>query len=115
MINDLNRIVLMGHIGADPKPVTSENSPVRISLATSSSWMVGTTRNTRTDWHPVVVFGNLRKYAAKLKKGDRVYIEAEARNNYYDRTIGGETVTLYQSEYVASQIDRVAAKADSEE
>ncbi len=115
MINDLNRFVVMGHIGADPKPVTSDNAPVRLSIATSSHWNVENTRNSRTDWHTVAVFGNLRKYAAKLKKGDRVYIEAEARNNNYERTVGGETITIYATEFVASQIDRVAAKTEAEE
>jgi single-strand DNA-binding protein len=115
MINDLNRFVIMGHIGADPKPLTSDNAPVRLSIATSSHWNLENTRNTRTDWHTVVVFGNLRKYAAKLKKGDRVYIEAEARNNNYERTVGGETITIYATEYHASQIDRVTAKTEAEE
>jgi single-strand DNA-binding protein len=113
MINDLNRVVLMGHIGADPKPLPSENAPVRLSLATSSHWMVEGTRNTRTDWHAIVVFGNLRKYAAKLKKGDRVYIEGEARTNKFERTVSDEVVTSYSTEYVVSQIERVTAKADS--
>jgi single-strand DNA-binding protein len=115
MINDLNRVVLMGHIGADPKPLPSENAPVRLSLATTSKWMVENTRNTRTDWHTIVVFGNLRKYAAKLKKGDRVYIEGEARTNKFERTVGDEVVTLYSTEYVVSQIERVATKADADE
>ncbi len=114
MINDLNRFVVMGYIGADPKPLTSDNAPVRLSVATSSKWTVEGTRNERTDWHTIVVFGNLRKYASKLKKGDRVYIEAEARNNNYDRTVGGETITIYSTEFVASQIDLIASKADAE-
>ena len=115
MISDLNRVVLMGHIGADPKPLTSDNAPVRLSVATSSHYMVENTRNTRTDWHSIAIFGNLRKYAVKLKKGDRVYIEAEARSKNYDRTIGGETVTIYGTEFVASQIECVAAKGSAEE
>ncbi len=114
MINDLNRVTLMGHIGADPKPLTSDNAPLRLAVATASHWMVDSTRNDRTDWHTIVVFGNLRKYAAKLKKGDRVYVEAEARNNNYDKTVAGETITLYTTEFVASQIELVRAKGSVE-
>ena len=110
MINDLNRSTFMGRIGSDPKPLSSDNAPLRLSVATESHWMVENTRSNRTDWHTVVVFGNLRKYAAKLKKGDRIYVEAEARNNNYDRTVGGETITLYTTEFVASQIELVTAK-----
>jgi single-strand DNA-binding protein len=115
MVNDLNRFVCMGHVGADPKPLTSDNAPVRLSVATSDNWTVENTKNQRTDWHNIVVFGNLRKYAAKLKKGDRVYIEAQSRNNNYEKTVGGETITIYSTEFVALQIDRVATKAEAEE
>ena len=115
MMNDLNRTVLMGRIGDDPKPNDNDNAPIRLSVATSSQWLVNNTRNSRTDWHTVVVFGNLRKYAAKLKKGDRVYIEAEARNNNFEKVIGGETVKFYQTEFVAPQIDRLSTKSDSDE
>ena len=115
MIDDLNRTVIMGRVGDDPKPNENSNAPIRLSVATSSHWMVDNTRNTRTDWHTVVIFGNLRKYAAKLKKGDRVYIEAESRNNNFEKVIGGETVKFYQTELVASQIERLSTKGDSDE
>ena len=115
MINDLNRVVLMGHVGADAKQA-SETAPVKFSLATTSQWNNDAgSRQKRTDWHSITVFGNLRKYAAKLKKGDRVYIEAEARNNNYERKIGNELVKFRETEYLAAQIERVAAKADGEE
>lgn len=114
MINNLNRSVFMGHLGADAKQANT-NAPVTFSIAVSSHWTDNTgDRQTRTDWQNIVVFGNLRKYAAKLKKGDRVYIEAEARNNNYERKIGTETVKFYETEFLAAAIERVAAKGDSE-
>ena len=83
MINNLNRSVFMGHLGADAKQ-EGDNKPVTFAIAVSSHWNDNAgDRQTRTDWHNIVVFGNLRKYAVKLKNGDRVYIEAEARNNNY--------------------------------
>ncbi|MGI4826847.1 MAG: single-stranded DNA-binding protein [Janthinobacterium lividum] len=99
----------MGYVGADPKPLTSENAPIRLAIATPAHWMVEGTRNSRTDWHAVSVFGNLRRYAAKLKRGDRVYVEGEA-----NRTIGGETITFYDTEYVASEIECVNAKSSGD-
>ncbi len=114
MINSLNRSVFMGHLGADAKQA-SANAPVTFAIAVSSHWSDNAgDRQTRTDWHNIVVFGNLRKYAAKLKKGDRVYIEAEARNNNYDRKIGTEMVKFYETEFVAAAIERVAAKGEAE-
>lgn len=117
MINNLNRSVFMGHLGADAKQV-STNTPVTFSIAVSSHWSDSAgDRQTRTDWQNIVVFGNLRKYAAKLRKGDRVYVEAEARNNNYERKIGTETVKFYETEFLAAAIERVAvrAEADTEE
>ncbi len=114
MINSLNRSAFMGHLGADAKQA-STNAPVTFAIAVSSHWTDNAgDRQTRTGWHNIVVFGNLRKYAAKLKKGDRVYIEAEARNNNYDRKIGTETVKFYETEFLAAAIERVTAKGDGE-
>ncbi len=114
MVNDLNRTALMGHVGADAKQANPK-APVTFSIATTAKWNDNAgDRQTRTDWHNIVVFGNLRKYAAKLRKGDRVYIEAEARNNNYEKTVGGEVVKFREVEFLAAQIDRVAAKADND-
>ena len=114
MINNLNRSVFMGHLGADAKQ-DGANKPVTFSVAVSSHWNDNAgDRQTRTDWQNIVVFGNLRRYAAKLKKGDRVYIESEARNNNYERKIGNETVKFYETEFLAAAIDRVAAKGEAE-
>ena len=113
MINDLNRVVLIGHVGGDATQ-SSDTAPVRLSLATTSRWKVEDTQNSRTEWHSLVVFGNLRKYAAKLKKGDRVYVEAEARTSSYDKTVGDETFAIRSTEFHVSQIERVATKSDND-
>ena len=114
MINNLNRSTFMGHLGADAKQANG-TAPVTFAVAVSSHWTDNAgDRQTRTDWQNIVVFGNLRKYAAKLKKGDRVYVEAEARNNNYERKIGTETVKFYETEFHAAAIERVAVRAEAE-
>jgi len=111
MRNDLNRFVVMGHIGSDPKIPSNPDAPLRLSIATSAYWQSeDNKRQTRTDWHNVAVFGKLRSYAANLKKGDRVYIEAQARNNNHEREIRGEKVKFYETEFIAAQIERVTEK-----
>jgi single-strand DNA-binding protein len=112
MVNDLNRTVLMGHIGADAAQKTS-SAPVTFSVATTSRWNDNAgDRQTRTEWHNIVVFGNLAKFAIKLKKGDRVYLEGELRYSKYDKAVGTETIKITAPEIFVTQIDRVAAKAD---
>jgi single-strand DNA-binding protein len=115
MINDLNRIQLMGRLGADAEQ-KSPKHPVTFSIATSSRWTdEAGDRHSRTDWTPIVVFNNLAKYAAKLKKGDRVYVEGELRSSKYDKTVGSETLKLTSYEVFAVQIERVATKSDDGE
>jgi single-strand DNA-binding protein len=51
---------------------------VTFFIAVPSHWIDDAgERQTRTDWQNIVAFGNLRKYAVKLKKGDPVHVEAE--------------------------------------
>ena len=66
-----------------------------------------------TEWHTIVVFNNLSKYAARLKKGDRVYVEGELRTKKYEKTVAGETLKLTSYEVLATQIDRVAEGSSS--
>ena len=115
MINDLNRVLLMGYLGADAQTPQSDNAPVTFSVATTDRWTdEKKQKQTRTEWHNIVVFGNLRKYAAKLKKGDRVYIDGQLRSSKYDKTVGGEPITIDKHEIAVVQIERVAAKTDAE-
>ncbi len=114
MISNLNRSPFMGHLGTDAKQANG-TAPITFSIAVSSHWNDNAgNRQTRTDWQNIVVFGNLRKYAARLKKGDRVYVEAEARNNNYERKIGTETVKFYETEFLAAAIERVAIRVEAE-
>ena len=115
MINDLNRVTLMGHLGADAKQA-SANAPVTFSIATTSRWTDDQKqRQQRTEWHNITVFGNLGKYALKLKKGDRVYVEGELRSNDYEKDVKGEKIKIPRTEIAALQIDLLNAKAEGED
>ena len=113
MINDLNRVTLMGHIGSDPKSLSSDNAPLRLSVATASHWMVENTRTSRTDWHR----SHLRESSEvrrKAEEGRPRLHRGRGPHNNYDKTMGGETITLYTTEFVASQIELVNAKVNAE-
>jgi single-strand DNA-binding protein len=115
VINDLNRVLLMGYLGSDAKAPKSDNAPVTFSIATTDRWTDEQKgKQTRTEWHNVIVFGTLRKYATRLKKGNRVYIEGQLRSSSYDKTVGGETITVYNHEIAAAQIERVAPQTEAE-
>ena len=81
MSGSLNKVLLIGRLGADPeiKQMVNGKSVARLSLATSQSWKDKSTgeRKEKTEWHRVVIFneGLVNVVQQYLKKGANVYIE----------------------------------------
>ena len=81
MAGSVNKVILIGNLGADPEiRRTQDGRPVaNLRLATSESWKDKTTgeRKEKTEWHRVVIFNeNLCRIAEQyLKKGSKVFIE----------------------------------------
>ena len=81
MAGSLNKVLLIGRLGADPeiKQMVNGKSVARLSVATSQSWKDKSSgeRKEKTEWHRVVIFnegliGVVQQY---LKKGANIYIE----------------------------------------
>ena len=95
----LNRAILIGHLGKDPKATAlpSGGKVVSFSLATSESWKDKQTgeRRERTQWHNVVIFNEgLGKIAETyLRKGAQVYLEGQIETRKYTDTSGAERYT----------------------
>ena len=83
MAGSLNKVQLIGRLGADPevKQMVNGKSVARISLATSQSWKDRNTgeKKEKTEWHRVVVFneGLVNVVQQYLKKGAQIYIEGQ--------------------------------------
>jgi len=83
MAGSLNKVQLIGRLGADPevKQMVNGKSVARLSLATSQSWKDRNTgeKKEKTEWHRVVVFneGLVKVVQQYLKKGAQVYIEGQ--------------------------------------
>ena len=81
MAGSLNKVLLIGRLGADPeiKQMVNGKSVARLSVATSQSWKDKATgeRKEKTEWHRVVIFneGLVNVVQQYLKKGANVYIE----------------------------------------
>jgi single-strand DNA-binding protein len=95
----LNRVMLIGNLGKDPKVAALNNGSkvASFSIATSESWKdkASGDRRERTEWHNVVVYnegliGVAEKY---LKKGARVYVEGELRTRKYQDQAGADRYT----------------------
>ena len=83
MAGSLNKVLLIGRLGADPeiKQMANGKSVARFSLATSNTWKDKNTgeRKEKTEWHRVVIFneGLVNVVQQYVKKGAQVYIEGQ--------------------------------------
>jgi single-strand DNA-binding protein len=83
MAGSLNKVLLIGRLGADPeiKQMVNGKNVARLSLATSQSWKDKNTgeKKEKTEWHRVVIFneGLVNVVQQYLKKGAQVYIEGQ--------------------------------------
>ena len=83
MAGSLNKVLLIGRLGADPeiKQMVNGKNVARLSLATSQTWKDKNTgeRKEKTEWHRVVIFneGLINVIQQYLKKGANVYVEGQ--------------------------------------
>ena len=83
MAGSLNKVLLIGRLGADPeiKQMVNGKSVARLSLATSNTWKDKNTgeKKEKTEWHRIVIFneGLVNVVQQYVKKGAQVYIEGQ--------------------------------------
>ena len=83
MAGSLNKVLLIGRLGADPevKQMVNGKNVARLSLATSQSWKDKSTgeKKEKTEWHRIVVFneGLVNVVQQYLKKGAQIYVEGQ--------------------------------------
>ena len=83
MAGSLNKVQLIGRLGADPeiKQMVNGKSVARLSIATSQSWKDKSSgeRKEKTEWHRVVIFneGLVNVVQQYVKKGANVYVEGQ--------------------------------------
>ena len=83
MAGSLNKVLLIGRLGADPeiKQMVNGKNVARLSLATSQTWKDKNSgeRKEKTEWHRIVIFneGLVNVVQQYLKKGANVYIEGQ--------------------------------------
>jgi single-strand DNA-binding protein len=79
MAGSVNKVILIGNLGKDPEVRSMQNGGkvANLSIATSESWKDKSTgeKKEKTEWHRVVIFGQLADIAERyLKKGSKVYV-----------------------------------------
>jgi single-strand DNA-binding protein len=83
MAGSLNKVLLIGRLGADPeiKQMVNGKSVARLSLATSQTWKDKNSgeKKEKTEWHRIVIFneGLVNVVQQYLKKGAQIYVEGQ--------------------------------------
>ena len=96
MAGSVNKVILVGNLGADPeiRRLNSGDPVVNLRVATTETWRDKNSgdRQERTEWHRVVIFNdNLAKVAEQyLKKGAKVYIEGQLQTRKWQDQSGQE-------------------------
>ena len=109
MSRSLNKVTLIGNLGADPEVRSTANGSrvATLSVATSRQWnnQAGE-KQEKTEWHRVILWNSkaaqLADVAEKyLKKGDKVYIEGRIEYRTWDDREGK---TRYSTEINAREL-----------
>lgn len=96
MAGSVNKVILVGNLGADPEIRTFSNGGrvANLRIATSESWKDRTSgeRKEKTDWHTVAIFadglvGVVEKY---LRKGSKVYVEGKLQTRKWQDQSGND-------------------------
>lgn len=87
MADGLNKVFLIGNLGADPelRMTNAGTAVLSLRLATTRSYLdANKVRQENTEWHQVVIWGKRGEGLAKiLKKGSRLAVEGEIRYSQY--------------------------------
>jgi single-strand DNA-binding protein len=115
MAGSVNKVILVGNLGADPEiRRTQDGRPIaNLRIATSETWRDKATgeRKEKTEWHRVVIFNEgLCKVAEQyLKKGAKVYIEGALQTRKWTDQQGQEK---YSTEVVLQGFNSVMTMLD---
>jgi single-strand DNA-binding protein len=89
MAEGLNKVMLLGNLGADPelKMTQSGQAVLKLRLATTETYLdKNQTRQERTEWHSVTMWGKRGEALAKfLQKGERIFVEGSLRTSSYEK------------------------------
>ncbi|MDA9144937.1 single-stranded DNA-binding protein [Candidatus Thioglobus sp.] len=115
-MNGLNKVTLIGNLGADPeiKYGSNSNAITNLSIATSESWIDKQTneRVIKTEWHRVCIFGKLAEIAQKsLSKGSKVYIEGKLQTRKWQDKKGHDR---YTTEVILSDFNSTLLMLDGQ-
>ena len=115
MAGSVNKVILVGHLGADPemKALPSGMQMAKLRIATSETWTDKTSgqRQEKTEWHNVIVYDKLAGICERyLSKGQLVYIEGSIQTRSWDDKESGQK--RYMTEIKARDMRMLGGRPD---
>jgi len=112
MPRGINKVILVGNLGADPETryMPSGSAVPNLSVATSEQWKDKQSgeQKERTEWHKVAMFNRLAEIAAEyLRKGSQVYIEGKLRTRKWQDRDGKDRWT---TEIIADEMQMLGGR-----
>ena len=112
MARGINKVILVGNLGADPETRYTANGAAitNIRIATSESWRDKQSgeQQERTEWHKIVFFNRLAEIAGEyLRKGSQVYVEGALRTRKWQDQSGQDR---YTTEIVANEMQMLGGR-----
>ncbi|MRT91452.1 single-stranded DNA-binding protein [Ancylomarina sp. 16SWW S1-10-2] len=110
----VNKVILVGNVGADPDVKYLENGVAvcRLSLATNETYTRKEEKVTQTEWHRLVLWRKLAETAEKhVKKGDLLYVEGRLRSNSWEDKEG---IKRYTTEIFVDSFKFIGSRGDKE-
>ena len=113
MARGVNKVILVGNLGADPetRSMPSGMTVTNIRIATSESWKdkASGAQQERTEWHNIALFGRLGEIAAEyLRKGSQVFVEGKLRTRKWQDKQGNDRFT---TEIIADNMQMLGGRA----
>jgi len=114
MSDGINRVTLLGNLGADPELRQTQGGAVlNLRLATTETWIdKNKEKQERTDWHSVTLWGKRGEaLAGILRKGSQLLVEGRLSTSSYEDRDGNKR---YKTEVVASNVVLCGGRGDGE-
>lgn len=115
MAGSLNKVMLIGHLGADPeiKQMPSGTPMAKLRVATTETWndRASGQRQEKTEWHTVIAFDKLASICERyLSKGRLVFVEGAITTRSWDDKETGQK--RYMTEIKARDIRMLGGRPD---
>ena len=111
MARGINKVILVGNLGADPETRYSANGTAvtKIRIATSEVWKDKQTgdQQERTEWHRITFYQRLAEIVAEyVRKGSKLYVEGKLQTSSYEK----EGQTHYSTDIIANEMQMLGGR-----